>query len=82
MPGTMRSRSAASAITVSTMPAAAIRWPIAHLNAVTGGAASPVPNTARSAAASDAVRLRRAVAVRDDHADVRRREPGFGQRLA
>ena len=37
MPGTSRASSAASASTASTMPAAAIRWPNAHLNAVTGG---------------------------------------------
>ena len=37
MPGTTRRRSASSASTVSTAPAAAIRCPVAHLNAVTGG---------------------------------------------
>ena len=52
MPGTDFARSAASAIVVSTMPAAAIRCPIAHLNAVTGG--HRAPNTRRSAAASEA----------------------------
>ncbi len=41
-----------SASTVSMMPAAAIRWPNAHLNAVAGGAWAP--KTRRIAAASEA----------------------------
>ena len=73
MPGTTCGcASAASAITVSMMPAAAIRWPIAHLNAVTGGivGAEHAPDRRRLGG----VRLRRAVAVRDDHADIGWRE--------
>ncbi len=51
MPGTTPRRSASRASTASIVPAAAIRCPNAHLNAVTGGIAAP--NTRRSAAASE-----------------------------
>ena len=71
-------RSAASASVVSRMPAAAIRCPIAHLNAVTGGhcVAEHAPQRRRFGC----VGLRRAVAVRDDHADVASVHAGVGQR--
>jgi len=52
MPGTTLDLSAASATTVSTMPAAAIRCPNDHLSPVTGGMAGP--NTRRIATASEA----------------------------
>ena len=50
VPGTTRCFNAPSASTASRMPAAAIRCPKDHLNAATGGIASP--NTRRNAAAN------------------------------
>ena len=77
-PGTTSSASAASASVVSRMPAAAMRCPNDHLNAVTGGGF--LPKTVRIAAASDASDGARAVAVRDDHADVGGVDSGIVQR--
>src|SRR6185503_15014969 len=55
-PGTIPSRSAFRANTRSSRPDAAIKWPKAHLNPVTGGGLAP--NTRRRARTSDASEAR------------------------
>ena len=78
MPGTTPRRNAMSASTVSMIPDAARRWPNAHLNAVTGGGV--LPNSRRITAGFDRVGLSRAVAVRHDHPDIGRAQPGVVER--
>ena len=80
-PGTTPRASAASASTVSRIPAAAIVCPIAHLNPVTGGTAAP-KRAARSPPRLPKYRI--AVCrcrVRDDHADVGGQDARVVQRL-